>query len=166
MKLKDKIDKLINDDPMGPVLIPLGMLTIAMIFLFLLFGGTYLYDNWYEKTYITEISRSEPAAGEITAYKSQTETKYKSIYETQKVWTGKVWVNKDVKVGTESYEVVHHYIKFRVYDNLIGDYRESDWRQTNCKTKKGRSFLTWQCVSYYDAKKDITWTELERYVDN
>ena len=46
--------------------------------IFLLFGA---YDTWYNDTYVTEVSRSEPADGIVTEYGTRTEVGYKPIYE-------------------------------------------------------------------------------------
>lgn len=162
MKIKDKFDELINNDPMGPILIPLGMLTIAMIFLFLLFGGSCLYDNWYNNTYVTEVSRSEPADGIVTEYGTRTEHGYKTIYEDRRVWNGKTYITKKVSVGSEPYDIVHKYIKFAVYSNIDNLYHESGWKEVGWKMKPGYVYGKFQVVTYYDSHKDETTVKIER----
>ena len=166
MTFKEKINQYINDDPMGPLLIPMGMFGIAMIFLFLLFGATYAYDTWYNDKYVTEVSRSEPADGIVTEYGTRTEVGYKPIYEKVRRSNGKTSWTVEHKVGEEKITTIHHYIKFKFYDNLIDDYRVSDWYKISSKMSSGHKFYTWQAVTYYDSHKDETWTELEKYVDN
>jgi hypothetical protein len=162
MKLKDKIDKLINDDPMGPILIPLGMLTIAMIFLFLLFGAEYAYSTWYNNTYITEVSRSEPADGIVTEYGTRTEHGYKTIYEDRRVWNGRGYSTKRVSVGSEPYDIIHKYIKYAVYSNIDGLYHETGWVEVGWKMKPGYVYGKFQVVTYYDSHKDETTVKIER----
>ena len=166
MTFKEKINQYIDADPMGPLLIPMGMLGIAMIFLFLLFGATYAYDTWYNDKYVTEVSRSEPADGIVTEYGTRTEVGYKPIYEKVRRSNGKTSWTVEHKVGEEKITTIHHYIKFKFYDNLIDDYRVSDWYKISSKMSSGHKFYTWQAVTYYDSHKDKTWTKLEKYVDN
>ena len=162
MTFKEKINQYINDDPMGPLLIPMGMLGIAMIFLFLLFGATYAYDTWYNDKYVTEVSRSEPADGIVTEYGTRTEVGYKPIYEKVRRSNGKTSWTVEHKVGEEKITTIHHYIKFKFYDNLIDDYRVSDWYKISSKMSSGHKFYTWQAVTYYDSHKDETTVKIER----
>lgn len=162
MTFKEKINQYINDDPMGPLLIPMGMLGIAMIFLFLLFGATYAYDTWYNDKYVTEVSRSEPADGIVTEYGTRTEVGYKPIYEKVRRSNGKTAWTVEHKVGEEKITTIHHYIKFKFYDNLIDDYRVSDWYKISSKMSSGHKFYTWQAVTYYDSHKDKTTVKIER----
>lgn len=127
MTFKEKIDYYINDDPMGPLLIPMGMMAIAMLFLFLLFGITYAYDTWYNNTYVTEVSHSEPADGIVTEYGTHTEVGYKPIYEKVRRSNGKTSWWTEQKVGEEKITTIHKYIKFAVYSNIDELYHESGW---------------------------------------
>ena len=162
MKLKDKINHYIDADPMGPLLIPMGMFGIAMIFLFLLFGATYANDTWYNDKYVTEVSRSEPADGIVTEYGTRTEVGYKPIYEKVRRSNGKTSWTVEHKVGEEKITTIHHYIKFKFYDNLIDDNRVSDWYKISSKMSSGHKFYTWQAVTYYDSHKDETTVKIER----
>lgn len=162
MTFKDKINHLIDDDPMGPILIPLGMLAIAMIFLFLLFGGTYLYDNWYNDTYITEVSRSEPADGIVTEYGTRTEVGYKPIYEKVRRSNGKTSWWTEQKVGEEKITTIHKYIKYAVYSNIDDLYHETGWVEVGWKMKPGYVYGKFQVVTYYDSHKDETTVKIER----
>ena len=164
MKLKDKINHYIDTDPMGPLLIPMGMLGIAMIFLFLLFGATYAYDTWYNDKYVTEVSRSEPADGIVTEYGTRTEVGYKPIYEKVRRSNGKTSWWTEQKVGEEKITTIHKYIKFEVYSNIDNSYYESGWQEVGWKMKPGYVYGTFQVVTYYDSHKDKAWTELEKYV--
>ena len=164
MTFKEKINQYINDDPMGPLLIPMGMLGIAMIFLFLLFGATYAYDTWYNDKYVTEVSRSEPADGIVTEYRTRTEVGYKPIYEKVRRSNGKTAWTAERKVGDEKITTIHKYIKFAVYSNIDGLYHESGWQEVGWKMKPGYVYGKFQVVTYYDSNKDKTWTKLEKYV--
>lgn len=166
MTFKEKIDYYIDNDPMGPLLIPMGMLFIAMVFLFLLFGVEYAYSTWYNNTYVTEVSRSEPADGIVTEYGTHTEHGYKTIYDDRRVWNGKGYSTRKVRVGSEPYDIVHKYIKFAVYSNIDGLYHESGWQEVGWKMKSGYVYGKFQVVTYHDSHKDKTWTKLEKYVDN
>ena len=162
MTFKEKINQYINDDPMGPLLIPMGMMAIPMLFLFLLFSITYTYDTWYSDKYVTEVSRSEPADGIVTEYGIRTEVGYKPIYEKVRRSNGKTSWTVEHKVGEEKITTIHHYIKFKFYDNLIDDYRVSDWYKISSKMSSGHKFYTWQAVTYYDSHKDETTVKIER----
>lgn len=167
MKLKEKINHYIDDDPMGPLLIPMGMLFIITILpLFLLFVGEYAYTTWYNDKYVTEVSRSEPADGIVTEYGTRTEVGYKPIYEKVRRSNGKTSWWTEQKVGEEKITTIHKYIKFAVYSNIDGLYHESGWQEVGWKMKPGYVYGKFQVVTYHDSHKDKTWTELKKYVDN
>lgn len=162
MTFKEKIYHLIDNDPMGPLLIPLGMLTIAMLFLFFICGAEYAYDTWYNNTYVTEVSRSEPADGIVTEYGTRTEHGYKTIYEDRRVWNGRGYSTKRVSVGSEPYDIIHKYIKYAVYSNIDNLYHETGWVEVGWKMKPGYVYGKFQVVTYYDSHKDKTTTKIER----
>lgn len=164
MKLKDKIYQLINDDPMGTLLIPLGYLAVGIIFFFFLFVVDYAYVTWYNDTYVIEVSRSKPADGIMTEYGTRTEVEYKPVYEKVKRSNGKTSWWTEQKVGEEKIATIHKYIKFAVYSNIDDLYHESSWQEVGWKMKPGYVYGKFQVVTYYDSYKDKTWTKLEKYV--
>jgi hypothetical protein len=162
MTFKDKINHLIDDDPMGPILIPLGMLAAALIFLIMAICIWECYDTWYNDTYVTEVSRSEPADGIVTEYGEKVEHGYKTIYDDRRVWTGKAYVTKRVSVGSEPYDIIHKYIKYAVYSNIDDLYHETGWVEVGWKMKPGYVYGKFQVVTYYDSHKDETTVKIER----
>ena len=162
MTFKEKFYHLIDDDPMGPILIPLGMLAAALIFLIMATCIWECYDNWYDNTYITEVSRSEPADGIVTEYGTRTEHGYKTIYEDRRVWNGRGYSTKRVSVGSEPYDIIHKYIKYTVYSNIDDLYHESDWVEVGWKMKPGYVYGKFQVVTYYDSYKNETTIKIER----
>lgn len=162
MKLKDKINHLIDDDPMGPILIPLGMLAAALIFLIMATCIWECYDTWHNDTYVTEVSRSEPADGIVTEYGTRTEVGYKPIYEKVRRSNGKTAWTAERKVGEEKITTIHKYIKFAVYSNIDDLYHESGWREVGWKMKPGYVYGKFQVVTYYDSHKDEITVKIER----
>lgn len=162
MTFKDKINHLIDDDPMGPILIPLGMLAAALIFLIMATCIWECYDTWYNDKYVTEVSRSEPADGIVTEYGTRTEVGYKPIYEKVRRSNGKTSWWTEQKVGEEKITTIHKYIKFAVYSNIDDLYHESGWVEVGWKMKPGYVYGKFQVVTYYDSHKDETTVKIER----
>lgn len=162
MTFKDKINHLIDDDPMGPILIPLGMLAAALIFLIMATCIWECYDTWYNDTYVTEVSRSEPADGIVTEYGTRTEVGYKPIYEKVRRSNGKTAWTAERKVGEEKITTIHKYIKFAVYSNIDDLYHETGWVEVGWKMKPGYVYGKFQVVTYYDSHKDKTTVKIER----
>lgn len=162
MKLKDKINHYIDADPMGPILIPLGMLAAALIFLIMATCIWECYDNWYDNTYVTEVSRSEPADGIVTKYRTRTEVGYKPIYEKVRRSNGKTSWWTEQKVGEEKITTIHKYIKYAVYSNIDGLYHETGWVEVGWKMKPGYVYGKFQVVTYYDSHKNETTVKIER----
>lgn len=162
MTFKDKINHLIDDDPMGPILIPLGMLAAALIFLIMATCIWECYDSWYNDTYVTEVSRSEPADGIVTEYGTRIEVGYKPIYEKVRRSNGKTSWWTEQKVGEEKITTIHKYIKYAVYSNIDDLYHETGWVEVGWKMKPGYVYGKFQVVTYYDSHKDETTIKIER----
>lgn len=161
-ELIEKINNCRDNDPLGPVLVSLGMVTAAVIFFIMVICIWECYDTWYDNNYVTEVSRSEPAPGIVTEYREKVERGYKTIYDDRRVWNGKTYITKKVRVGSEPYEIVHKYIKYVVYSNIDDLYHETDWVKVGWKMKPGYEYGTFQVVTYYDNHKDETTVKIER----